>query len=416
MGTKNSFPNSIGLNMFYKIFSLFLTIIYFNFASPLVAQDCQLCANELLGNQKTLVADPGNQTHPAVASDPNGNAFVVWISEPDGVRGRLFGPLRTPKAPQIVFDFRSDTLSFSTVKAVFAPELTKYLVSWNATVFDQNRNPVRNEIRGQFVSQSGTAMSSVLIFAQLNPSDALQVNELRYSASSDKYFLLYSVGDPTAGTASHFVQRINAQGTVLGSPVTVNNDKRVTQVATGAQDFQSGRFIVAWRGPSEIRYQLFNSNYVKISGNKKIVDGTATGDPIAVYNNIRKEYLTFWSSSQGIKAAVLSPNGDLLRPAFGIGISGFLQAAAHNSRTGGFLLSYQKGRLLAKLDEDVSVINKNFLSSCQTPGRFGPQSTVRYSALRNEFTVMWSYINPSPQSIDIYARRIKGVSTGTCSN
>jgi len=401
--------------MFHKII-LFL-ILALNFSVLAVAQNCRLCGNEALGDQKILAADPGNQTNPATASDPsNGNSLVVWISESEGVRGRLFGPLWTAKSPHISFDSRGETLSFSSVKTVFAPELKKYLVSWSATVFDQNRNPIRNEIRGQFISQVGSPISSIFAFTQRDPSDALQVNEIRYSASSDKYFLLYSVGDPSAGTASHFILRINAQGTVLGSPVVVNSDKHVTQIATGAQDFQTGRFIVAWRGPSEIHYQLFNSNYVKLSGNKKIIDGNATGDPFVVYNNIRREYVVFWSSSQGIKSVVLGPEGNLQGAASAVGINGFLLAAAHNSRTGGFLLSYQGGRRLAKLDEGLSIINKNFLSSCQAPGGFGSRSVIRFNALRNEFTVIWSYINPSPLSMDIYAQRIKGISSGACSN
>lgn len=392
----------------------------------ITGDDCS-CQKELTEKVVPFVSDQLNQRQPTIAVDTSsGNYLLCWQSaDTNGasLRAALVGSTGERKSQPIIFESAptADSFTPTSIQAVYNPASNRYFITWQVTIHSHDGKPVRDELRGKFVSTDGKAIDSPFVIANMNPG-LLRNHSLFAVPSRNEYILVYTNAKTDAVKDSIFLSRLDASGKNIGAPVIANKDK-VRQLNEVAMDPKTNTYLVtwnAWKGAAgEIDFQLFSSTLAPIGPEHRIAVGDSAIHRV-VYNSHRGNFVVFWAESGFLKARAIAPDGSFATSIANLGIQGQLCDVANDPSTGDFIVTYEGPSqndplLLADFNEELTLLQKDFNATCQNPGRLRPGATIVHNPVKNEFLFMWVYASETPRHLDdIYGQRIRLTTLGIC--
>jgi hypothetical protein len=388
--------------------------------SALFAVGITLDKTQLIGDRIPFIIEPQDQYLYNVAVDPaTGNYFLPWTKQNGKAYGRLFGPKGAKIAPLQNFiggaipgQRRWDTHT----RVVFNSRFGDYL-----------HGIVAYERRGQFVSSEGRTIGTSWVITQ----ETILIQKLLHNSRANQYAFFYSIvpGDVLTQRI-HYLQRLNAQGRLLGKARRLNPPPGdLADAADVDYDPVTNRYLVVWGpgvgiDPGLVKYRTVSAD-LKTLGPIRAVENTPSTHtwPIVLYDPYKRRHIILWHRDNDIVVRAITSNGSPMGDAVSLGLGlqelkGSYFLAAANAATGSILVGYlspQTGKSirLLRIDGDFARIGKPFSCTTQTFTRVG-LPLLYYNSLSKEFLAVWHYIDYGPNSRDIYGQRIRGVPlTGT---
>ncbi len=404
--------------MNYLIIAMTLSLNFLSIA------DTGLDMTQLIGIRIPFVVEPQGQFIYSFAVDTvEGNYFLPWTKSNNRVYGRLFGPHGGKKGPLLSFQGgsipgqpREDRVS----RVVFNSVDQRYLVVWSSVFGNPKYNPVAFEVRGQFVSSTGREIGTSWVIL----NKGIYFRNLLYNSKDNQYVLFYSYYPDPQKPPVLFLQRLDAQGQILGKERRLNSPATNSTSATDiAYDPQNNRYLVAWGflglEPSLVSYRTVTADLKTLGPVYKVEDTTSVHpSPVVLYDQNKARFVILWNNKGEVKARGIAPDGTPKTSVVSLGnlnLEDYTFSAAANPLTGTFLIGYLvykgggTGLLLRRIDSRFQHIGFPFSGSSQD-GRIHRSAVfLGYSPLPKEFMLIWSYLEGYPNSLDIYGQRVRGV-------
>lgn len=227
--------------------------------------------SEIAVNQKTA----GDQSNPVVVASPDGRVLVLWTSavgrEPTRTCGRMFDADGRPRGDEFrVSD--ADGRSESIASAAFNGDGGFAVVF---AVSDQQRNPAG--IVMQRFDADGKRLGSPINVC--GPTKKSQI-EPSIAAGGDGYVVSWLDAESDGSGYGVLARRFSAAGEPLGDPFVVNSAKRGTQNAAAIAAAGDRRFAIVWNSAdgdeTGLFAQLFSPDGARI-GNEFRLNKHTTG-------------------------------------------------------------------------------------------------------------------------------------------
>ena len=228
-----------------------------------------------------------HQINPSVAGLSNGGWVAVWESYNTNttiiydIYGQIFYPDGTRNGPQFrVNTTQTNTQSFPFVVATVKPNSGRFLVVWSS---DDSNLLARYDIKAQIfdadlpVGQRQIINNDILINTTITNSNKYpRAISLYNQASNFPYVITWSSNYPDGGTGTHtYFQIVAFNGNIINTEVLVNvlpslsqTYPDITFIDNTATIIPNG-FIITYMyeydiNLFDIRYQLYNSIYLKV--------------------------------------------------------------------------------------------------------------------------------------------------------
>ena len=228
-----------------------------------------------------------NQINPSVASLSNGGWVAVWESYNTNtniiydIYGQIFYPDGTRNGPQFrVNTTQTNNQSFPFVVATVKPNSGRFLVVWSS---DDSNLLARYDIKAQIfdadlpIGQRQIINNDILINTTITNSNKYPRAISLYNQSSNfPYVITWSSNYPDGGTGTHnYFQIVAFNGNIINTEVLVNVIPSLSQtypditfIDNTATIIPNG-FIITYMyeydiNLFDIRYQLYNSSYIKV--------------------------------------------------------------------------------------------------------------------------------------------------------
>jgi hypothetical protein len=379
---------------------------------------------QLIGNRIPFVVEPQSQFLYGFAVDTiEGNYFLPWTKSDYRVYGRLFGPHGGKKAPLQSFQggsipgqSRRDGVS----RVVFNPTDRQYLVVWSSVFGNPKYDPVAFELRGQFVSSEGRAIGASRVISQ----EGLYFRKLIHNSKDNQYALFYSFYPDNKKPPVLGLQRLDAQGQILGKARELNSSSDDSNTAADiAYDPRKNQYLVVWAllglDPSLVRYRIVSAD-LKTLGPVHTVENTTSlrSSPVALYDQNKRRFVILWNNGEELKVRGIASDGSPKTNIVSLGdlnLADYKFTAMVNPSSGTFLISYlilEGGGaklILLRIDRNFFRLGEPFLGSSQNGRIHRSDVFLRYSPSAEEFMLIWSYLERSPNSLDIYGQRVRGI-------
>jgi hypothetical protein len=250
--------------------------------------------SEILVNQQWR----GHQTGPIVVTGPGGQALFVWGSveaggAPQVLRARLFGGDGPPRGPE--FAVRGDRqTSARAAGAAFAPD-GRFVIVYS--VFDASRHPAG--IYLQRFAADCTRLGEELLVS--GPTRDSQI-EPTVCAHRNGYLVCWLDAESDGDDYGVLARRIDFEGRPRGAPFVVNTTRHGPQTAAAVAHAHDGRFAIAWNSSdgddSGVFAQLFS------------VDGATLGSEFRINRHHKGKQALRGAVST--KRLILNPSGELI--------------------------------------------------------------------------------------------------------
>ena len=251
---------------------------------------------------------PGEQQHPSVGRDSDGDFVVIWQSggsdgsDADGtsIQGQRYAGDGTAVNAQ--FQVNSYTTGLQERPAVAVEPGGDFVVVWHSD--GSPEDDVDRSIQGQRFASDGSALGDQF---QVNSGTAGSQQFPKVAVDTDGDFVVVRESDASGGTDSdgRSVQgrRFASDGTSLGSQFQVNtyttHEQRSPAVAIDA----AGAFVVAWES-GDLFAPGPDGSYYGIRGQRFDADGTALSDELQVN--------TYTTDDQRFPAVAVDAEGDFV--------------------------------------------------------------------------------------------------------
>ena len=374
----------------------------------------------LIGDNFPISSAANDQQAPAVAWNTTADEYlVVWQDKRGDFYGDIYGQRVGRSGALLGSDFPISTAANYQGSPVVAWNATanEYLVAWG-----DYRSGSSNDIYGQRLSRNGTLLGgnfaiSTAADAQLNPAVA-------WNAQTNGYLVVwedYRSGDDIYG------QQLNGSGTLLGGNFAISPAANSQGNPAVAWNATADEYLVVWdetRSGSnvDIYGQRVGESGALLSGNFAI--GMAVdiqGYPAVVWNATANEYLALWHDfrdrSWDLYGQRIGGSGSLLGGNFAVTTATDFQqlpAATWNAATNEYLVVWQDDRSGSSLDiygqrveGSGALLGGDFLIS--TVANYRGDAAVAWSALANEYLVVWGDLDSRTGFRDIYGQRVKGI-------
>ena len=226
------------------------------------------------------------------------------------------------------------------------------------------RQPMRHITLAAFVLLtlvgSGVAQTRIGPTAFPQPADGgtRRFPAVAYDATNDAYLVVWGIGNVTVRTASPIGARfVAADGTPLGSPVTVNTGG-VSPQADGARvACGPAACLVAWiEEPNNVagRFVRYNSGDVQFLADQFVVNSNGMlkhpeGAPGVAYSSASNEFLVAWTEFTGnpggpdLKAQRVNADGSLAGPEIPVAVEPLWEgfpSVTYNSAQNEYMIAY----------------------------------------------------------------------------
>jgi len=250
--------------------------------------------SEILVNQRWR----GHQAQPAVAARPQGGAVVVWTSQEPGqqavqVCGRLFGADQQPLCDEFMVGCRPGRFEATPALAVVSDGSFAVVFS----VFDEQMRPagIRMQLfdpaghrRGEEINVSGPPRQS-----QIEPAIA---------AGPGGYLVAWLDAESDGDDYGVVARRFDLEGRPQCDPFVVNTGRAGPQNAAAVAACDDGRWAIAWNGPDGQEERVFAQLFA--------ADGSRLGEEFRLTRASQGRQAL--RAAAGTQRLAFGPGGELL--------------------------------------------------------------------------------------------------------
>ncbi len=222
---------------------------------------------EFRGGAEVLVNERwrGHQTEPVVAAGPGGQALVVWSSsaaagEAQTLRARLLGAGGSPLGSEFAVRPHATT-NVRAAAAAFSPD-GQFAIAYS--VFNQANRPAGIYMQ-RFAPDAKRLGEEVLVSGAPKNSQIEPV----IAATPRGYVVSWLDAESDGDDYGVLARRFDFGGKPLGDPVVVNTTRTGPQTAAAVAGAGDGRFVVAWNSGDENESGIFGQLFAP--------DGTRLG-------------------------------------------------------------------------------------------------------------------------------------------
>ncbi|MEZ0579974.1 Calx-beta domain-containing protein [Nocardioides sp. MH1] len=221
----------------------------------------------------------GDQIGPSVATDPEGNAVVVWSSSgQDGDLGGIYAQKLTATGAPDGAEFR---VNLTTVGDQFDPDVAidasgDFVVSW--TSIGQDGSGLGVYAR-RFFSGSRTPGSEV----RINATTAGDQGDSSVAIDATGDFVVTWLSGPDLYTADVYARRYSATGAALGGETLVNITTAGSQYEPEVAMDANGAYVIAWTHASGGANSVYLRRYTRTGA-------PLTNEFVGDLTNIGSEY------------------------------------------------------------------------------------------------------------------------------
>jgi hypothetical protein len=240
----------------------------------------------------------GHQTAPIILTGPHGQALVVWssIETPDGpptLRARLFAADGKPIGDE--FAVRKDNEHSARVPAAAFASDGGFVIAYS--VSDAANGPAG--IRLQRFATGGARLGDELLAS--GPAKSSQIEPI-IAAAPDGYILCWLDAQSDGDDYGVLARRLDREGRPLGEPFVVNTTCNGPQTAAAVAVARDGRFVIAWNSSDGDESGIFGQLFAP--------DGQRRGSEFRINRHLRgKQTLRGAASTRRL---VFGPNDALV--------------------------------------------------------------------------------------------------------
>jgi hypothetical protein len=249
---------------------------------------------------------------PAVATDPQGDFVVVWVSDGSSgtdnwgysIQGQRYNASGTPAGSQ--FQVNTYLKSYQYAPAVTADAQGNFVVVWESDGSSGTDTGLSKSIQGQRLDASGTPVGGQF---QVNSYTTNDQAGAKVAAAAQGNFMVVWVSDGSSGTDSSETsiqaQLYGVTGTPMGSQFQVNSYTTSYQTRPAVAADIQGHFVVAWASDGSygtdpgysIQAQLYDAAGAPVGGQFQVNSyTTSTQDVPAVAPGAHGSFIVAWQS------------------------------------------------------------------------------------------------------------------------
>ena len=243
------------------------------------------------------------QHFPAVATDKQGNFVIVWVDEREGtsyIYAQIFSKDGNRVGDNFKVDADNNTPSNQSSPAVAFSHTGRILFVWQD---DRNGNP---DIYAQFYNMDGTKLGSAFLIND-DDGNGNQYNPAVATDANGNFIVVWR--DTRNNIWDIYAQRIKNDGSFVNSNFRVNDDNSNSWKISPAVAFDnSGNFAVAWEdfrnGDGDIYIQRYQADGTLLGTNIKVNDDSQSkqqSNPAVTFDDAGNFFVVWEDERNGNK-------------------------------------------------------------------------------------------------------------------